>query len=221
MDARVNGLPITGRAGKPVEVNALWVNACSVVANLADRTGGDPSTAQRLAAAAIGGFRRFARRGGVGLLDVVDDADGHGGQLRPNQLFAVSLPNGPLAGHRDVARAVLDACAPLVTPLGLRTLDPADPAYLPLHRGDPAARDRAYHNGTVWPFLIGAYVDVALIAGRDAAPLLAGLEAHISEFGLVSVSETADGAAPHNGSGCPFQAWSVAELLRARRRLNR
>ena len=104
----------------------------------------------------------------------------------------------------------------LLTPLGLRSLAPGDPRYRPYHRGGPTERDAAYHEGTVWPWLIGPYVDASRAAGSDDAGVLAGLEAHIGDWGLGSISETADGAAPHAATGCPFQAWSVAELLRVR-----
>src|SRR5207247_10042770 len=140
-------------------------------------------------------------------LDVVGDE-----RLRPTQLLAVSLPHAPLT-----ERSIVEACAPLVTSIGLRSLDPADPGYLARHRGDPASRDRAYHQGTVWPWLIGPYVEAALKTGVRVDGVLDGLEAHLAEWGLGSVSETADGDAPHDATGCPFQAWSVAEMLRARR----
>ena len=114
-------------------------------------------------------------------------------------------------------RSVVESCARLVTPLGLRSLDPAIPGYVPRHRGGPADRDAAYHQGTVWPWLIGPYVEAAAKTGVAIDGVLDGLEAHIGEWGLGSVSETADGDAPHGCTGCPFQAWSVAELLRVRR----
>ena len=113
--------------------------------------------------------------------------------------------------------AVRAAGRALLTPLGLRTLDPADPAYLGRHRGDPAGRDRAYHQGTVWPWLIGPYADAAAAVGLPADGLLGGLLAHLTDWGVGSVSETADGDAPHDATGCPFQAWSVAETLRVLR----
>ena len=112
---------------------------------------------------------------------------------------------------------MVESCARLVTPLGLRSLDPAIPGYVPRHRGGPADRDAAYHQGTVWPWLIGPYVEAAAKTDVPIDRVLDGLEAHIGEWGLGSVSETADGDAPHGCTGCPFQAWSVAELFRVRR----
>jgi predicted glycogen debranching enzyme len=213
MDARVGGTPITPRHGKPVEVNALFVNGLATVGllrqrlALPDRGVGDLERRARQSFAA-----RFRRPDGRGLYDVVDGPSGDDAALRPNQLLAASLPHGP---HEDAR--VVDACWPLLTSLGLRTLDPADPAYLGTHRGDQASRDRSYHQGTVWPWLIGAFVEAAWRTGRDAGGVLHGLVAHLGEWGLQSVSETAEGDVPHLATGCPFQAWSVAELLRARR----
>jgi len=106
--------------------------------------------------------------------------------------------------------------AHLLTPLGLRSLSPADPAYRGRHRGAPAERDAAYHQGTVWPSLIGPYADAVPAV---SANLLAGIDAHLAEYGVGSVSETADGEAPHRATGCPFQAWSVAEVLRVHRKI--
>ena len=213
MDARIDGVPVTPRAGKPVEVNALWLRALEVAAAYAD-----PDRAQRwtaLRARGVDAFRsRFVRADGGGLLDVVDGPSGDDGSVRPNQLLAVSL--GVLDG--DPARSSVDACRnALLTPLGLRSLAPSDPRFRPVHRGGPAERDAAYHQGTVWPWLIGPYVDAARATGVPVGGVLDGLEAHLGEWGLGSISETADGSAPHAATGCPFQAWSVAETLRVRR----
>jgi predicted glycogen debranching enzyme len=215
MDARVGGRPITQRAGKPVEVNALWINGLSVLAWLSDLTGGDGSRFGRLRDTASASFRRRFLVGGR-CLDVVDGPDGDDAALRPNQLLAVSLPLGPLR-----APGVVTSCEPLLTSLGLRSLDAEDPAYRGRHRGSPGERDAAYHQGTVWPWLIGPYVEAAHRCELPTAGLLDGLEAHLAEWGLGSVSETADGDAPHAATGCPFQAWSVAEVLRVRRLLGR
>jgi glycogen debranching enzyme len=100
--------------------------------------------------------------------------------------------------------------------VGLRTLAPSSPTYIGRHRGSPADRDRAYHQGTVWPWLIGPYANAVRRSGGDPSGVLDGLELHLGEFGLGSVSETLDGDEPHAATGCPFQAWSVAELIRAR-----
>jgi len=214
MDARIGGVPVTPRRGKAVEVNALWIEALSVAGEL---TRSEAWTAQ--AATAASSFtRRFARADGLGLLDVVDGPSGDDASMRPNQLLAVSLPYGPLGGEPELARRVVDTSrASLLAPLGLRSLASDDPAYLPHHRGTPAERDAAYHQGTLWPWLIGPYVDAAIRVGVPVDGILEGLDAHVGEWGIGSVSETADGDAPHAATGCPFQAWSVAELLRARR----
>lgn len=208
MDARVDGVPVTQRAGKAVEIDALWINGLAAAAALLEAVGRDATDIRRLEAQARASFpAAFVHDGRCD--DVVGDA-----RLRPNQLLAVSLPHAPL---RD--RELVDACAPLLTSLGLRSLAPADPAYRGRHRGDETQRDEAYHQGTVWPWLIGPYTDAALRTGAATSGILDGLDAHLAEWGLGSVSETADGDAPHAATGCPFQAWSVAETLRARRLL--
>ena len=150
------------------------------------------------------------------LYDTVDGPAGDDPALRPNQLLAYGLPHAPLRGSGDPT-AVHAVARSLLTPLGLRTLAPDSLEYEGRHRGDPAARDRAYHQGTAWPWLIGPFVDAATRSGFDVDGVLDGLEAHLGEWGIGSVSETADGDPPHAATGCPFQAWSVAELLRARR----
>ena len=219
MDARIDGVPVTPRIGKPVEVNALWIQALGITGRLA-RTDRWRATHD---AARASFHDRFVRADGGGLLDLVDGPAGDDPAVRPNQLLAVSLPGGPLAPVgtdtrvEAAARSAVEACRTLLTPLGLRSLSPDDRAYRPYHRGTPAERDSAYHQGTVWPWLIGPYVDAARRVGVSADELLDGLRRHLGEWGVGSVSETADGAAPHAATGCPFQAWSVAELLRVRR----
>jgi predicted glycogen debranching enzyme len=216
MDARINGVPVTPRAGKPVEVNALWIRALDVAGRLAPGADSRQTLAARADRARASFAARFIRPDGTGLFDVVDGPSGDDGSVRPNQLLAVSLPGAPVSG--DIARAVVETCArELLTPLGLRSLSPGDSQYRPYHRGGPAERDAAYHEGTVWPWLIGPYVDAARRVGLSADALLFGLEAHLNDWGVGSISETADGAAPHAATGCPFQAWSVAEVLRVRR----
>jgi predicted glycogen debranching enzyme len=214
MDARVDGRAITPRLGKPVEVNALWVAGLAAIDHIASRLGTAAGSSRLHQTAATAFTRRFVRPDGHGLFDVVDGPGGDDTTVRPNQLLAGSLVGGPLHGDRDAARMLLAATSPLVTALGLRSLDPGAAGYLGQHRGGPAERDTAYHQGTVWPWLAGPWLDVARTAGVDVAPLLTSLESHLDDWGLGSMSETADGDAPHAGTGCPFQAWSVAELLR-------
>jgi len=210
MDARIDGVPVTQRAGKAVDINALWINALATLAELLRRIGREAADIRAHEARARTSFPAAFLLADGHCADLVGDP-----RLRPNQLLAVSLPHAPL---RD--RSIVDSCAPLLTSLGLRSLDPSDPGYRGLHRGTPAQRDAAYHQGTVWPWLIGPYTDAALRTGAPTDGILDGLETHLDEWGLGSVSETADGDTPHNATGCPFQAWSVAELLRARRRLH-
>ncbi|TDB81020.1 amylo-alpha-1,6-glucosidase [Micromonospora sp. KC721] len=224
MDARVYGVPVTPRTGKPVEVNALWVSGLAGLAELTELAGGDAAELWRLHARAEEAFgKRFPAPTGW-LHDVVDapaPAYPLGGAahhdddlLRPNQLLAWSLPYAPLAPEPAVLRRL---AAGLATPLGPRSLSPDCPEFAPRHRGGPAERDTAYHQGTVWPWLIGPFVDAYRKAGLATDDLLVGLVGHLGEYGLGSVSETADGTAPHAATGCPFQAWSVAELLRVRK----
>jgi predicted glycogen debranching enzyme len=216
MDARIDGVPVTQRSGKPVEINALWLRALDVIATLTDSEAVQQRCTALRAAAATAFRRRYPRPDGVGLYDIVDGPGGDDPSIRPNQLIAVALAGAAL--ETSAARNAVEVCrSMLLTPLGLRSLAPGEPAYHPYHRGNPAERDAAYHQGTVWPWLIGPYVDAAKRVGVPVDDVQAGLEAHIADWGIGSVSETADGDAPHLGTGCPFQAWSVAELLRTRR----
>ncbi|UWZ46896.1 glycogen debranching enzyme family protein [Dactylosporangium matsuzakiense] len=224
MDARVGEIPITPRVGKPVEVNALWINGLAAIVALKERLGRDPGALPALLDRARASFgRRFpiagALHSAIGLPDarpLYDVVDGPGGDdpaLRPNQLLAWSLPRGPMRGQ-----AVPTEVSGLITPLGPRSLAVGEAAYIGAHRGGPAERDAAYHQGTVWPWMIGPYVDAhSATSAKNHGALLEGIEAHLWEWGVGSVSETADGDAPHRATGCPFQAWSVAEALRVRR----
>lgn len=212
MDARVDGQPVTARQGKPVEINALWINALATTAELFARIGRPCDWAALADRATVSFRRRFPRPGGRGLYDVVDGPDGDDASVRPNQLLAVSLPHGPV----DDASVVQTCMSHLFTSVGLRSLAPGSGGYCGHHRGSSMERDRAYHQGTVWPWLIGPFVDAVRRVGGDEGGLLEGLELHLPEWGLGSVSETADGDPPHHATGCPFQAWSVAELLRVR-----
>lgn len=222
MDARVDGVPVTPRTGKPVEVNALWVNGLAGLAELAEAVRGDAERPRRLHERAAAAFRERYPAPVGWLYDVVDapvypagGAPYHDDALlRPNQLLAWSLPHAPLEPDEATLRRV---AAGLLTPLGPRSLAPDAPGYRGRHRGGPAERDGAYHQGTVWPWLLGPFVDAARRARLPVDDYLVGVEAHLAEYGLGSVSETADGDAPHAATGCPFQAWSVAEVLRVRR----
>jgi predicted glycogen debranching enzyme len=202
MDARIDGVPVTQRAGKAVEINALWVNG---LAGLARRWPEDGY--RQVHDRAKQSFQRFLRPDGL-LHDVLNQPyEG----MRPNQLLAWSLPYAPLAAQSEPLRTLTDH---LLTPLGLRSLAPAELGYQGRHRGSPADRDRAYHQGTVWPWLLGPLWDAAAGTGVVTEAIFAGIEAHLGEYGLGSISETADGDAPHGATGCPFQAWSVAEATR-------
>src|SRR6185503_9428890 len=186
MDARVNGIPITQRAGKAVEVNALWLEALGTFTDVMERLGKDTSRARGAEARAREAFpRRFVRDALVA--DVIDGDPMDAGRVRPNQLLAVSLPHAPL---RD--RTVAERCArSLLTPLGLRSLGPGDPGYRGRHRGGPAERDGAYHQGTVWPWLVGPFVEASLRTGAPVDGVVDALVAHLGDWGLGSVSETA------------------------------
>lgn len=216
MDARIGDCAVTPRIGKPVEVNALWINALAVTNEIFGRLRHNHTEFGALEVAARRSFaRRFPASPSGGLRDVVDGPNGDDLSMRPNQILAVSLPHGP-----GVDPIQLSSLGELVTTLGLRSLHPRDPAYRGRHDGDPRERDLAYHQGTVWPWLVGPYVDAALRGGAVSHDLLDGLAAHLGDWGLGSVSETASGEPPHNATGTPFQAWSVAEVLRAWRLLH-
>lgn len=216
MDARVDGRPITPRAGFPVEIEGLWINALGTAADLLSRVGLEAHDWSALRERAVSSFRSLFPLGTEGLPDALTPTGVSVTERRPNQLLAASLTHGPVTDPQEIARIVHACREDLITSVGLRSLSPRDPAYRGRHRGGPAERDAAYHQGTVWPWLIGPYSDALRRAGGDAAGLLDGLELHLAEFGLGSVSETLDGDAPHGATGCPFQAWSVAELIRSR-----
>ncbi|MGH3765644.1 MAG: amylo-alpha-1,6-glucosidase [Pseudonocardiaceae bacterium] len=210
MDARVDGVGVTPRIGKAVEINALWVNGLAALLALHARLGSDPAEIAALHERACSSFAtRFPAPGG-GLYDVVDGPAGDDETMRPNQLLAFSLPHAPLT----TPGAIGALAGSLLTPLGMRSLAPGSPGYRGRHRGGPRERDSAYHQGTVWPWLIGPYTDACRRTDIPTDGAVAGLTAHLAEWGLGSVSETADADPPHTATGCPFQAWSVAELLR-------
>ena len=217
MDARAGDMVFTPRIGKPVEINALWVGALSLMAAWASDLHEDPEPYRQAAARARASFgRRFWYAEGGYLYDVVDGPDGDDHALRPNQLIALALDEDLLPAEQACS-ALAVATEHLLTPYGLRTLSPNDPLYKGQCAGDQPTRDRAYHQGTVWPWLLGPYADAHRRLHGDSAALvniLLPFRDHLREAGLGSVSEIFDGDPPHAPRGCIAQAWSVAELLR-------
>ena len=222
MDARVGDRVITPRVGKPVEVQALWVNALAAVAPL------DARRTQDVTRAMAAFSDRFWNDEDGYLSDVVDVdhvRDTQDRLFRPNQILAVGgLPLSLVTGDR--ARRVVDQVERrLLTPLGLRSLAPNEPGYVAHYVGDPSTRDAAYHQGTVWPWLIGPFVEAWLRVRHDTPAVrrearqrfVEPLLAHLDDAGLGHVSEIADADAPFTPRGCPFQAWSLGELLRIER----
>ena len=214
MDAKIGDWVVTPRAGKPVEINALWINALRVVAEWSGKT----EYAAAADRAAISFRAKFVRPDGEGLFDNLPDNDPPDAAIRPNQVIAAALPHTPLTPE-EIKSVVAVAERDLLTPYGLRSLSPRDSRYCPRYFGSPRQRDSSYHQGTVWAWLIGPFVDAYRKAhGPDAevAHFLAPLEAHLRDYGLGGIAEVFDGAPPHHPNGCPYQAWSVAEVLRVR-----
>jgi predicted glycogen debranching enzyme len=215
MDARVDGQPVTPRAGKCCEINALWYSGLEKMKEMAAALD-EPWEEGGLAKLVKESFQRFWNPEMGCLFDVLDPEDA---SVRPNQILAAAVP-GLLPEIKR--RSILDVVTrELLTPYGLRTLSPRDPRYVGRYEGGPAQRDAAYHQGTVWPWLIGPYVDALLsinegsresrVRARGAlAPLLA-----LDRGGIGTLPEVFDGDPPHRPAGCISQAWSVAEVLRA------
>lgn len=223
MDAKIGDWVVTPRTGKPVEVQALWYNALRVMEELRGRAGGGREAeelGQQAAHARESFLARFWNAGSGCLFDVVT-ANGNDGAVRPNQIFAVSLHYPLLEGGR--AREVVGVVErELLTPAGLRSLSPRDPAYKGRYQGGVWERDSAYHQGTVWPWLIGPFLTAfcrthpdPAAARAQAGRWLSAYEQQLRVACLGQLSEIADGDSPHSPRGCFAQAWSVAELLRA------
>ncbi len=221
MDAKVGDWVVTPRHGKPVEVNALWFYALCCMESWTKRLSLDPTLFSLLRAQVQENFaRRFWYEEGGYLYDVID-VEGNAGRndaaLRPNQLFAAALTPSLLS--EEQVRSMLDrVTGALLTPLGLRSLSPDDPAYCKHFNGNQQQRDGAYHRGTVWPWLIGAYVDISLRIYNDRAALrllFQPLVEHLWDACLGTISEVAEPEAPFTPAGCFAQAWSVAEVLRS------
>ncbi|MCY3871694.1 MAG: glycogen debranching enzyme N-terminal domain-containing protein [Gemmatimonadetes bacterium] len=223
MDAKVGDWVVTPRQGKPVEVNALWYNALCVMRDLADRYG-EPGLSAEYANLAEKTAARFAEafwNPGAGCLyDCLTDEEPDAA-IRPNQIFSLSLPHRMLDSARE--RSILDVVErELLTSYGLRSLSPSDAAYRGTYGGDPYSRDGAYHQGTVWAWLMGPFITSWVrIRGKEAdvrtsaRDMLRPLLRHVEASGLGHISEIFDGDPPHASRGCFAQAWSTAEVLRA------
>lgn len=223
MDAKIGDWVVTPRSGKPVEIQALWYNALRIMEDLAARFGDEERRKKYSGMASLAGVtfnRIFWNSDARCLYDVVNGGPPDK-SIRPNQIFAVSLHHSMLSPERS--RAVVEIVEKeLLTPVGLRTLNPSDARYRSTYEGNQYSRDSAYHQGTVWPWLLGPFVSAFVkVHGGTAQSrlrahdLLRGIEQHLTEAGLGQISEIFDGDAPHHPSGCFAQAWSVAEVLRA------
>jgi predicted glycogen debranching enzyme len=224
MDAKIGDWVVTPRSGKPVEIQALWIRALDIGARLAVEFGESEYARDCLnnRIRAVESFReKFWHQDGMYLYDTIDGPEGDDPSIRPNQVYAISLCDDLLT--KEQAKQVLHTIKDhLLTPVGLRTLSPQDSRYRPRHEGGPMERDNAYHQGTVWPFLLGPFVTAWVKTFGDTAEtrtearaFLNGIEAHLQEACIGHVSEIFDGDPPHQPRGCPAQAWSIAEPLRA------
>jgi predicted glycogen debranching enzyme len=222
MDAKVGDRVVTPRIGKPVEINALWYSALATQVQFAAALGRSSAPYADLAARARKGFERFWNHAANCCFDVIDGLAGNDATLRPNQIIAAALRASPLDPEQQ--RAVVDVCArELLTSYGLRSLEPGDPQYHGHYGGDARERDGAYHQGTVWGWLIGPFVQayMRVMPDRDRARrFLAPFEDHLKIHGVGTASEIFDGDSPFAPRGCFAQAWTVAEVLRAWMALN-
>jgi predicted glycogen debranching enzyme len=223
MDAKVDGRVITSRCGKAVEINALWYNALMIVSDLCADAGGlaEESKYDVLASSVFENFNREFWNEERGCLYDVIGEDFKDASIRPNQIFAISLTYPVLdrSKRQSVMEVVRDE---LVTPFGLRTLSPQDPRYRGRYEGGLLARDEAYHQGTVWPWLVGHYIrayqrtyGLSEETLEYCNGLVSGFFDHLKVNGLGTIAEVYDGDPPHRPRGCFAQAWSVAEVLRA------
>ena len=223
MDAKVGDWVVTPRRGKPVEIQALWYNALCIMEDLAQRFNDEPSQKRyrNMATVASWSFNRLFWNDNTGCLFDVTNGAPPDPSIRPNQIFAVSLTHSMLSAER--AKKVVEKVQEhLLTPYGLRSLAPSDPQYRGRYTGGPVERDGAYHQGTVWPWLMGPFITAYMKvnggsdpARRQAAEWLEPLQGHLADAGLGHISEIFDGDAPQRPCGCMAQAWSVAEVLRA------
>jgi predicted glycogen debranching enzyme len=223
MDAKIGDWVVIPRTGKPVEINALWINALHTMTSFARILKIPDASYQRYAKKAAKNFQKFWNEARSCCFDVIDSPSGNEDALRPNQIFAVSLPVSPLNAKQQ--KSVVDICASqLLTPYGLRTLGPSEAGYAGHYGGTASDRDAAYHQGTVWPWLIGAFAIAHFRVYQDAQAareFLQPLASQIDSRGIGSIGEIYDGDPPHASNGCIAQAWSVAELLRSWQILSR
>jgi len=220
MDARIGDWVVTPRQGKAVEINALWINTLLIYKELSKKLLLKPSLKIKTAGIKKKFEEAFWNEDSSSLYDVISD-DGKDSSIRPNQIFALSLPFS-LLGKKKANLVLKCVEKNLLTPYGLRTLDENDKNYKPLYRGNPYERDSAYHQGTVWPWLIGHYLLAVLsVKGKskktqkEIDKILKSLSTHIEEAGLGHISEVFDASSPHTAGGCYAQAWSVATILEA------
>ncbi|MCJ7445233.1 MAG: glycogen debranching enzyme N-terminal domain-containing protein [Methanotrichaceae archaeon] len=214
MDARVDGVPVTPRAGKACEINALWYKSLKIMEGFAQalKEPWDPSLINKVKKS----FQKFWNPENGCLFDVLDPEDA---SVRPNQIVAAAIPDLlPAIKRRGILEVVT---RDLLTPYGLRTLSPRDPRYIPKYEGGPKQRDAAYHQGTVWPWLMGYYVE-AMLAIDDSSDDYRELASEVLQAlikldigGFNTIPEVFDGDSPHRPGGCISQAWSVAEVIRA------
>jgi predicted glycogen debranching enzyme len=225
MDAKVGDWVVTPRIGKPIEINALWYSALQTMVQFAQRLGQPHQAFEELAEQTRAGFQRFWSAELGYCYDVLDGPEGNDNALRPNQIFAVSLPmaSGSLSAApllmSEQQRSVVETCGrSLLTSFGLRSLAPHHPNYRGHYGGNQVQRDGVYHQGTTWGWLLGPYIQAHLQVNQDlvlARSLLEPMADHLLAHGLGSISEIFDGDAPFVPRGCFAQAWSVAETLRA------
>ncbi len=226
MDAKIGEMAVTPRAGKACEINALWYNALKTASNLGILLGKEISPYETLAASVASKFEDVFWNPETNCLFDLVYSDEAGNQvkdpaIRPNQIFAVSLPYTMLSPEKE--KAIVDRVEKdLLTPFGLRTLSSDNPIYKGQYHGDAINRDTAYHNGTAWPWLLGAYVkayrkvrNYSKESREDMRVLIEGFNTHLETAGLGTISEVFNGDYPHAPGGCIAQAWSVAEILRA------
>ena len=216
MDAKIGDWVVTPRIGKPVEINALWYNALCTMDGFAQKFGRNASRYRDLGTRARASFERFWNPEVDYTFDVLDGPQGHDASIRPNAVYAVALPFRAFDSRRE--HAIVDRIArELWTPMGLRSLAPSDPAYVGHYGGSPHDRDAAYHRGTAWPFLAGAFARAYANAYGDRTRALRFIEAlgsRLDCYGMGTLPEIADGDPPHAARGCIAQAWSVGEVLR-------